>query len=91
MRGHANYIRFYFASTAQYMHCATLVSAHRHLATSKQLHASESEQSGPGTGPAEASAMKPPPKKKYKQRVVEIGAYIDRQLYLGMAVRITKS
>ena len=33
----------------------------------------------------------PPPKKKYKQRVVEIGAYIDRQLYLGMAVRITKS
>ena len=29
----------------------------------------------------------PPPKKKYKKRVVEIGAYIDKQLYLKMAVR----
>ena len=29
----------------------------------------------------------PPPKRKYKKRVVEIGAYIDKQLYLQMAVR----
>ena len=28
-----------------------------------------------------------PPKRKYKKRVVEIGAYIDKPLYLKMAVR----